>query len=569
MSDDRPRRSLGMLRRLAVPIAAVVAAFLVWQVALPWLGAWYGGLERETRRWLVVGFLQGLLAAYGIVLVLGPIVAAVAAWRLVKTRKTGPRPIWARLLAVSVSTLMALGIVEAAAGRYLGRHENAEVSVPPPALTAGTDSKRPREEILLLVLGESSALGEPYHPWLSIGHIVAREIEKALPGRKVRIIMGARSGAPLTPMLDVLSEQAERPDLVLLYSGHNEFQARYAWYRTVNYYWDDVFHFDRPALSRIAGEWTPLCRIVRQTIDQQFLDVPPPTKPTRLLVDRPCCTERERREVLEVFEKQVEAVVGWCEKAGALPIVFIPAGNDVGFDPDRSVLDPMTLLKDRDAFEAEFRRVRASEATDPEGALASYRRLIAAQPGFAESHYRLALALRARGEHDEARREFRRARDLDGLPMRCPSDFQDAYRRVASRHDFLLIDSPAVIAKAAPSGYLDDSMFNDGQHPSLKAYTALASAAIDQLRKRGAVGLPKTEAPPLDPAVVAKEYGMDAKRWAEVARRVEAFWRVIAYIRFDPSMRLEKAKRYRAAVEKIQAGMPPEDAGFSGLGTQP
>ena len=48
-------------------------------------------------------------------------------------------------------------------------------------------------ELLLLVLGESrTAKGEPYDPYISVGQIVAWQLERALPGRSVKVEIARR-----------------------------------------------------------------------------------------------------------------------------------------------------------------------------------------------------------------------------------------------------------------------------------------------------------------------------------------------------------------------------------------
>ena len=91
----------------------------------------------------------------------------------------------------------------------------------------------------ILVIGESSARGEPYHPWLSVAQIAAWRLEKVFPGRKVEVDMWAIGGATLKPMHQKLAGLTYRPDALMVYVGHNEFQGRYAWMRNVDHYLDD------------------------------------------------------------------------------------------------------------------------------------------------------------------------------------------------------------------------------------------------------------------------------------------------------------------------------------------
>ena len=150
-----------------------------------------------------------------------------------------------------------------------------------------------------------------------------------------------------------------------------------------------------------------------------------------------------------------------------------------------------TAKAEREAFAREFLAARALEASGPARAPESYRALLAWQPGFAETHYRLAVLLEREGAWEEAYEQFVRARDLDGLPVRCVSSFQDVYREVAVRHDCVLVDGQALFHEIGVHGLLDDHLFVDAMHPTLKGHVALAQAVLDAIGARGALGLPR------------------------------------------------------------------------------
>ena len=64
----------------------------------------------------------------------------------------------------------------------------------------------------ILVIGESSGRGEPYHPWLSVGQIVAWRLEQVFPGRPIDVDIWATGGATLEMMHNKLADLRYRPD---------------------------------------------------------------------------------------------------------------------------------------------------------------------------------------------------------------------------------------------------------------------------------------------------------------------------------------------------------------------
>ena len=144
---------------------------------MPWIPFFPQPLGRHLTEW----FLRGLLVGYAATLVtaLGGAVG-LAVYVLRGRRRRVRRPIAARLWLLCAASLISLGGVELAAALWLAWLHRLPVlptrlAEPPPG------------EASIVVIGESSARGYPYQPWLSVGQIVAWQLEKALPGRRFRV----------------------------------------------------------------------------------------------------------------------------------------------------------------------------------------------------------------------------------------------------------------------------------------------------------------------------------------------------------------------------------------------
>jgi hypothetical protein len=260
-------------------------------------------------------------------------------------------------------------------------------------------------------------------------------------------------------------------------------------------------------------------------------------------------------------------IVSYAERIGALPILILPPGNDAGFEPNRSFLRATTPRAERDAFRREFLAARRMEAQDPSCSIERYRALLKRQPGFAESHYRLAQLLEHSGAWEEAYEHYSAARDWDGNPMRCPSSFQDAYRDVASHHGCILIDGQSYFHAVGRHGLLDDELFQDIMHPSLRGQIALAQAVLQALHKRRALDWPKdAPAPIVDPAECAAHFGIDRSAWRTVCLWEQWFNNLVAPLRYDSSRRLRWREASRAAAARIAAGARPEAVGLPNVG---
>jgi hypothetical protein len=597
--DAKPARFRRLVRALLL-IAAGMLIVVAWMLGRDLIELAWSSLPNAARRRAAILYLDVLLIGYAVALVaaIGLIAGALAMskWWRADARRRRRR---VRLLALGVAILLSLLALDAGAAAWSAWQQRTPRLPDLPSrsgagakTTAGTDEPesgltRPEGEdaattappapvppgaLRILVIGESSARGEPYHPWLSVGQIAAWKLESVLAGRPVHVDIWARGGATIRQMHERLADLDYRPDALILYVGHNEFASRFPWMREPGgYYDDDMPSLYSPATLLAALRFSPLCRLVLETWDRQRIDLRPPRKATRELVDQPVCTPEERAAIADEFGRRLAAIAAYCEVIGTLPIFVIPASNDGGYDPNRSMLPPETPRAERTAFAREVQRARALEEPDPDEALRLVRELAGRYPRFAETQYRLAVLLERAGEWDEARRHSIAAREGDGMPLRCPEDLRRAYRDVAARHPaVLLVDGPKVLEAASAHGILDDQLFHDAQHPNLRGYTALARDLLDQVRARRAFGWPEGVAtPPVDAEACAGHFGIDARRWEEICRREAWFFDVTAYIRYDPDFRLARADDYRRAGEAIKAGRSPAEAGIPGWGPQP
>jgi lysophospholipase L1-like esterase len=420
--------------------------------------------------------------------------------------------------------------------------------------------------INIVILGESSAEGVPYGNWVSIGNILQWQLERLLL-RPVNQYTLAMAGQTLELQTDALARNKRRPDAVIVYCGHNEISQRVDWARDLRYYLDD----DEPTLwqsfVQLVETVSPLCGLLRRTADECRVAIPPPRAGHRGLVDTPVYTSREYDLLLADFRRRLEAIVSYAERVGAAPVLVAPAANDADFEPSRSVLPASARRAERATFRRDFEAALRLRATNPAAAIIAFRALVRRQPGFAESHYRLAQLLEAAGQSQEAYPHFVSARDLDGYPVRCLTSYQNLYREIAARHRCILIDSQAYFHAIGHHGLLDNHLFNDAMHPSLRGQIALAQAILHEFKERAAFGWPRdTPAPAIDPAECVRRFGLVPQAWHYICLWGIMFYDLCNRMRYDPAQRLQMKKVYAEAAERIESGAAPESVGLPNIG---
>jgi hypothetical protein len=583
---ERVRRS--KIQAAIVLIAVVSLAIHGLLASSP--PAWWLPRAGVFAQWLFLA-MYGSTVAMAPILIIGP--AIWISWRRRSGRAIGRTAFAA--LALGLYCLFGLALFETCATLYwmykqrppwlpgwpvpiAARQTNHGGSEPtrtdrrePSLLAEGSPVERilgtPAAETYLVVIGESSGRGEPYHPWLSVGQIVGWQLERLYPSRRFKVDVLARPGSTLRDALERLRGLPRRPDGILLYSGHNEFYSRFSWARSAPTDRKNDEVWSEGVLRRLT-RCSSVIWLFDQAKERQLRSFGPPRKITRPLVDVPVCTPDEYARIVSDFRRLLDYFATYCERIGALPIAVIPAGNDRGYPPSRSSLGAETGDAERAAFVRDFLAARPLEGMNPRGAIAAYRALVERQPGFAETHFRLANMLESCGEFREANAHYILARDLDRMPVRCPSPLQETFREVAARHPSLvLVDGPGVLRAVSRHGIVDDELIQDGQHPTLIGHVAIAQDLLDQLvRRRALPEIARPGAATIDAAECAAHFGIDASRWAEVCRRAARFYERSAYAQHDPTECLAKARRYAQAALAIQSGTPPEETHVPGVG---
>jgi hypothetical protein len=525
----------------------------------PWLALF----PRESgRRWTEV-FLRSLLLGYLGVSVIIPMLMLASVCGLLRARRRGRRRPWlARLGLLCGSLGLCVFAMELTAAAWLA-FEHRMPRLP----TTFAEPANPDHDFSLVVIGGSSALGYPYNPTVSVGQIVAWQIEEAVPGRRVLLDIRANLAKNLEEMHTGLVNLKRRPDALIIFSGHNEFLSRFEDSRDAGYSEAPEGAF----LNRLyqLSLHSPFCMWVYETVRKHRLGGPPPRVNHHRLIDTPAFTPSEYQQILAAFRVRLDSLVDYCERIGAVPILVIPPANESGYEPNRSVLSARVSTARREELAERFQECRAVEKQNPRQSIAGYRSILEAAPDFAEGHFRLGRLLETAKAYDEARSHYIQARDLDGYPVRCMTPFMEIYRDVAARHACILVDGPQVLRAKSRHGILDDELLHDAHHPAFRSHFALAQAIMDQLFERKSLGLgSNATSTPVDAIDrCATHFQIDSNVWSMACIRTGAYYSHLAGARYDPSERRAKELRFKRAGYDLKDGTrTAEEAGVPGIG---
>jgi tetratricopeptide (TPR) repeat protein len=506
---------------------------------------------------LVLGLRVAILSLWLYVLIGLPFVV----WS-VATRRRRPRQLNQSAAAGSVwgklwfSALLMLLIAEPTAAflpRVLDKHKlTFPTSLPDP----------PADELHLAFVGESTMAGFPYLKF-GIPKVVGWQLEQMYPSRKIVLDDLSAVGLNLQTACARLDRLKVRPQLLLLYSGHNEF------FYDVEELATDL----ETPWERFDGLFasSPLFRLLDRRIPRDVgssrelegaLD--------RALVDRSVASAEARAKRLVRFEKQLESLAEWSDRQHIASLWFVPTGTEADYAPNRSYIDPSPSESTREDIESRSRSARALQhAGHWKEAADKYEEALARYPGFAEFHFQLAESLMHDGRPQQATPHYAQALELDGHPVRMLGPWRQKIVEVAGRHAIPLIDADAVLRRHTPHGMLDRSVFLDYVHPNLQSYYGLGMAAAAQIRQMNP--FPPHEGEPRKPAHI--DFA-DAIAWAHFTasdlalayRRTAEANRWMTRLRFESAGLKRDAQQYEDWRHKLETHeIAPGQAGTESL----
>ncbi len=539
---------------------------------------WYHGLSKSTKQHVIDYFLFVVGSAYPFSVAAASITAIALARSAIRDRRDRIRrgvesrytKIKIRLLAASFAIVAGAALAEAGSAAFWNWKHRSPSPLAFRSMTRRSNNQSRTiadRDVHVVVVGGSSAAGYPFDETFSIGRIVAWELQPYFHGRNVRAVVLARQGATLESQHKTLAEFAEKPDVLIIYIGDNEYISRFEWKRTVRPKAELAWPGGLTRPGELEAIFDRLARVsrfeklVREAIDRNRLDSLPPIGATRELVDLPPCDEDETAALHADFRARLEAIVAFAIEAGAIPILISPCGNDADFEPNRSILKgPYSDASWRKAIAARFAETLQLERSDPNRSAELYRKLLDEHPEFAEAHYRIATIARGSGDAKTAASHFISARNLDGFPFRCAEPFRTIYRAVAAERRVPLIDAQNLFESLVPDAILDDRLFMDGVHPSVSGQVALAEAVLAQLFALRFQNVLAGDPPKLDSRQIARRFGVVGPAvWKKIIMRSHKYYIAAAGVRYDPLARVEKAKRYFDASDRIARGETPED----------
>jgi lysophospholipase L1-like esterase len=367
------------------------------------------------------------------------------------------------------------------AGRYVDPRRTTV-----PMLTPETFRAVKTPEVLrVLCLGESTTAGFPFDCQVPFPAQLRQRLSDAYPGKRVEVLNAGIAAIGSYVVLDMLPELLDtRPDVVVVYMGHNEFYGIYGSGSALMEGGSDLF-----VRGGLAVQHTAIGRMIQRGLE--LVTKQPAADPSRVTLMQQAVRDqviplgsKKYHATLENFQRNLDRLMARCAGRGVPVVVASLVSNERDLRPFRPIVDsarisPATarVLMARGDSLVGLRRW--------DDAAGVYGNLLRADSGNADVWFGMGRCALALGKRVEARRWFAGARDRDAMRFRAPGEANAILRSAAGKRNAVFVDLDSIFAAHSPDGIVGSELICDHLHPNPRGYALMARAfcdAIENLR---------------------------------------------------------------------------------------
>ena len=404
--------------------------------------------------------------------------------------------------------------------------------------------------VRIVLVGGSAVKGFPQTRRFAASSFLTEMLSDSWPNRAVEVINLGATAVASFPVREFLKQALEyEPDLVVVYTGHNEFYGAYG-VASINRAGTTPrmleFQYRVRGLALVQG----LSRLAQR-------------------LSRP-----KGKPLMEVMVGQdyVEPE-DWQRKAAA-KLLYHHVGSMIQMSRDRDVpvlvcslpsnerdLAPIGTHPAEGDVDGVVAKAMRSYDTEPEEVISELTKLLELRPDHARAHFYLGKAYFATQDNEKARYHFLRARDLDPMPWRATTESQQGIRRAVAEHGAQLCDVEDVFRKHSPGGIIGWELMDDHVHLSLRGQALLARTIVQALTTRTdslRVSATRFDSLP-DWTVYAEQLGDNRYDRYGVAHTL----RVLFNISFMRESNPEALRRFDRMARDYERQMTPEILGIA------
>jgi Flp pilus assembly protein TadD len=377
--------------------------------------------------------------------------------------------------------------------------------------------------VRIFCFGGSTTYGHPFDGRTAFPRWLGELLAASAPGKGFEVINAGGISYASYRIVPLIEEALGfEPDLVVIYTGQNEFLERRTYSGlleqgrplvTVRSALDRLYIYRgldlllRPVVSRGLGAANEQRSAAADPVRSKTIVPKSESRGVEktvlkdelvTMLDQSAGLDRYHRDkefsqgVAQHFSYNLGKMLRMCKEAGVPVILVDPASNLKDFSPFKSEhsagLDSPTKARVEKALDDAAHLLGRKEYGK---ALSLLERCTEADPMYAMAHYLTGKALLGLGRCTDARNSFFRARDLDVCPLRATSSILEVIRRNAG-NAASFIHFPNILTEIPVAGgdgcdIPGNERFLDHVHPIIRGHQELAESIFQEIVRLGFV----------------------------------------------------------------------------------
>lgn len=345
-------------------------------------------------------------------------------------------------------------------------------------------AKKPTDGYRIFCLGGSTVAGRPYAnktsftQWLKIG------LSAVEPDRQWEVVNCGGVSYASYRLVPIFTEVLKYdPDLIVLYTGHNEFLEDRTFESIKNLPWFAARPIDWASQLRsvtLLRTYLTPSRVKETAASKLPIDVQ-----TRLDFEHGLDQYDQnpvwRENVIKDYRRNIRHMVRLAEEVG-VPVLLVNPGCNLRDCPPFKSLPKQNLgEEDRARFRALCRAARESYRTDPDKSLSLLLEAIEIDDENAAAFYEIGKCQDALGRTEEAFAAYTKAKDLDICPLRILESMNESVLELAKSRSLPLVDAKALLIEQSQDGIPGNDIYIDHVHPTIHSHQLIADWILESL----------------------------------------------------------------------------------------
>ncbi len=344
-------------------------------------------------------------------------------------------------------------------------------------------AEKPADGLRLFCLGGSSSFGFPWGAEAAFTSIVGEALAATHPQRHVEAV-NASGVSYAMHRLNIVADEllGYKPDVFLVYSGHNEF-IEPAFFDALKH--RGSLHTGLEyvlAYSRVYSGMRMAAERLRQA-----KSAPAGGFESRVMRDQThVYSQQEKEAIVAEYRWRLERLVRRAQAAGVKVVLATIPCNLRQWRPEASnglaSLAPAQSQKRSDLFASGSRLLKRGRF---ELAVADLEQAAQLAPHHAETQFMLGQTYEGLNRYDDARGAYQRACDEDASPIRRLSGINLAIREVARQEGALLVDIDRLFEQKSEHGLVGFNLIEDYVHPTRQGHELIAWQIWEAMEQAG------------------------------------------------------------------------------------